>query len=422
MRSERFDFPGGGGHRLAARLDLPDGAPRAHALFAHCFTCGKDVNAAARLAAALAAEGVATLRFDFTGLGGSEGEFANTGFASNVADLVAAADRMRTLGRAPAILIGHSLGGAAVLAAAARVPEARAVATIGAPFEVGHVLQLFAARVPEVEARGEAVVDLAGRPFAIRRSFVEEARAQEQAPRIAALGRALLVMHAPADGVVGVDNARAVFEAARHPKSFVALDGADHLLSRREDAAYAARVLAAWASRFLPASEAAPAAPAVAAVEREEGLVVVEETGAGRFQQAVTAGRHRLLADEPAPVGGLGSGPSPYDLLLASLGACTAMTIRLYAERKGLGLRRVGVALRHRKIHAADCAECETREGKLDEIAREIALEGDLAPEERARLLEIADRCPVHRTLRSEVRVLTTAAPAPGTPDASQAT
>ena len=422
MRSERFDFPGGGGHRLAARLDLPDGAPRAHALFAHCFTCGKDVNAAARLAAALAAEGVATLRFDFTGLGGSEGEFANTGFASNVADLVAAADRMRTLGRAPAILIGHSLGGAAVLAAAARVPEARAVATIGAPFEVGHVLQLFAARVPEVEARGEAVVDLAGRPFAIRRSFVEEARAQEQAPRIAALGRALLVMHAPADGVVGVDNARAVFEAARHPKSFVALDGADHLLSRREDAAYAARVLAAWASRFLPASEAAPAAPAVAAAEREEGLVVVEETGAGRFQQAVTAGRHRLLADEPAPVGGLGSGPSPYDLLLASLGACTAMTIRLYAERKGLGLRRVGVALRHRKIHAADCAECETREGKLDEIAREIALEGDLAPEERARLLEIADRCPVHRTLRSEVRVLTTAAPAPGTPDASQAT
>ena len=409
MRSERFDFPGGGGHRLAARLDLPDGPPRAHALFAHCFTCGKDVNAAARLAAALAADGIATLRFDFTGLGGSEGEFANTGFSSNVADLVAAADRMRAAGRAPSLLVGHSLGGAAVLAAAARVPESRAVATIGAPFEVGHVLEQFAARVPEVEARGEAVVDLAGRPFAIRRAFVEDARAQEQAPRIAALGRALLVMHAPADGVVGVDNARAIFEAARHPKSFVALDGADHLLSRREDAAYAARVLAAWASRFLPA-------------EQEEGLVVVEETGAGRFQQTVTAGRHRLLADEPAPVGGLGSGPSPYDLLLASLGACTAMTIRLYAERKGLGLRRVGVALRHRKIHAADCAECETRDGKLDEIAREITLEGDLGAEERARLLEIADRCPVHRTLHSEVRVLTAAAPAPGTPNAFQAT
>ena len=406
MRSERFDFPGGGGHRLAARLDLPDGAPRAHALFAHCFTCGKDVNAAARLAAALAAEGIATLRFDFTGLGGSEGEFANTGFASNVADLVAAADHMRAAGRAPALLVGHSLGGTAVLAAAAHIPESRAVATVGAPFEVGHVLEQFAARVPEVEARGEAVVDLAGRPFAIRRAFVEEARAQEQAPRIAALGRALLVMHAPADGVVGVDNARAIFEAARHPKSFVALDGADHLLSRREDAAYAARVLAAWASRFLPVPEAAPAA--------EEGLVLVEETRAGRFQQAVTAGRHRLLADEPSAVGGLGSGPSPYDLLLASLGACTAMTVRLYAERKGLELRRVGVALRHRKIHAADCAECETREGKLDEITREIRLEGDLGAEGRARLLEIADRCPVHRTLRSEVRVLTAAAPGRG--------
>jgi uncharacterized OsmC-like protein len=329
---------------------------------------------------------------------------------------------MRTAGRAPSLLVGHSLGGAAVLAAAARVPEARAVATLGAPFEVGHVLKQFAARVPEVEARGEAVVDLAGRPFAIRRAFVEEARAQEQAPRIAALGRALLVMHAPTDGVVGVENARAIFEAAKHPKSFVALDGADHLLSRREDASYAARVLAAWASRFLPAPEVTPATPAVTAVDPGEGMVVVVETGAGRFQQAVTAGRHRLLADEPASVGGLGSGLSPYDLLLASLGACTAMTIRLYAERKGLGLRRVGVALRHRKIHAADCAECDTREGKLDEIGREITLEGDLGAEARARLLEIADRCPVLRTLRSEVRVLTAATPVSGTPNASQPT
>jgi alpha/beta superfamily hydrolase len=207
MRSERFDFPGGGGHRLAARLDLPDGAPRAHALFAHCFTCGKDVNAAARLAAALFAEGIATLRFDFTGLGGSEGEFANTGFASNVADRVAAADHMRAAGRAPSLLVGHRLGGAAVLAAAARILELRAVATIGATFEVGHVLKQFAARVPGVEARGVAVVDLAGRPFAIRLAFVEEARTQEQAPRIAALGRALLVMHASTDGVVGVENA-----------------------------------------------------------------------------------------------------------------------------------------------------------------------------------------------------------------------
>lgn len=262
MRSERFDFAGGAGHRLAARLDLPDGEARAQALFAHCFTCGKDVHASSRLSAALAAEGVATLRFDFTGLGGSDGEFANTDFASNVGDLIAAANHLRTEGRAPAILIGHSLGGAAVLAAAAHIPEVRAVATIGAPFEVAHVLDQFAARVPEVEAHGEAEVQLAGRRFTIRREFVEDARSQDLAPRIASLGRALLVMHAPLDQVVGIANARAIFDAAKHPKSFVALDGADHLLSRREDATYAARVLAAWASRFVPADPAASATPA----------------------------------------------------------------------------------------------------------------------------------------------------------------
>lgn len=406
MRSKRFDFPGGQGHRLAARLDLPDGAPRAHALFAHCFTCGKDIRAAGRLAAALAAEGIATLRFDFTGLGGSDGEFANTGFASNVEDLVAAADHLRGTGRPPAILIGHSLGGAAVLAAAARIPEVRAVATIGAPFEVEHVLHQFAAHVPEVEARGEAQVDLAGRPFTIRRGFVEDVRSQAQGPRIAALDRALLVMHAPLDSVVGIDNARQIFQAARHPKSFVALEGADHLLSGPGDAAYAAKVLAAWASRFV----AAPEAAMPAATPAEPGVVLVEETGAGRFQQAVTVGRHRFLADEPVSYGGTDTGPGPYDLLMASLGACTTMTIRMYAERKGIALARVSVALRHAKIHAADCAECETREGKIDRITREIRLEGALSAEERARLMEIADRCPVHRTLHAEISIVTTAA------------
>ncbi len=409
MRSERFDFPGGNGHRLAARLDQPEAPPRAHALFAHCFTCGKDVHAASRLSAALAAEGIATLRFDFTGLGGSDGEFANTGFASNLEDLVAAADHLRAAGRAPALLIGHSLGGAAVLAAAARVPEARAVAVIGAPFEVGHVLHHLGPHLREIEERGEAMVQLGGRPFAIRRAFVDDVRAQDQAPRIAGLGRALLVMHAPRDAVVGIDEARRIYEAARHPKSFVSLDDADHLLSRREDAAYAARVLAAWASRYLP--PAASPAPEPTEPAADEGLVVVEETGAGRFQQRITAGAHRLLADEPRRVGGLDSGPAPYDLLLAALGACTAMTLRLYAERKGLPLERARVTLRHARIHAADCADCETQEGKVDEITREITLEGaGLDAAQRARLLEIADRCPVHRTLEGEVRIRTRAA------------
>jgi putative redox protein len=412
MRTERFEFPSSRGDRLAARLDIPDGpAARAHALFAHCFTCGKDVHAASRVAAALAERGIATLRFDFTGLGGSDGEFANTGFSSNVEDLVAAADHLRATGRPAALLIGHSLGGAAVLAAAERIPEARAVAVIGAPFEVAHVVGQFAERVPEIEARGEAQVRLGGRSFTIRQAFLDDARAQGQAERIAHLRRALLVLHSPADAVVGVENAKHIFEAAKHPKSFVSLDDADHLLTRRADAAYAAAVLAAWASRYLPPPpppEADRPPPATEAVP-EPGVVLVEETGRGRFEQAVAVGPHRLLADEPVELGGSGAGPGPYDLLLAALGACTSMTLRLYAERKGLALGRVRVTLRHRKIHAADCAECETREGKLDEIAREVTLAGDLAEGERARLLEIADKCPVHRTLRSEVRIVTSA-------------
>lgn len=404
MRSERFEFPGSGGGSLAARLDEPEGPPRAQALFAHCFTCGKDVLAASRIATALAERGIATLRFDFTGLGGSDGEFANTGFSSNVDDLVAAADHLRASGRPPSLLIGHSLGGAAALAAAERIPEVRAVAVIAAPFEVAHVTKQFAEQVPDIEARGEARVRLGGRPFTIRKAFLDDARAQDQGARIARLGRALLVLHAPLDAVVGIADARAIFEHARHPKSFVALDGADHLLSHRGDAEYAAAVLAAWAEHYLPARAAdRPPMPSTDAV-------VVEETGRGRFEQAVAMGPYRLLADEPVELGGLGSGPNPYDLLLAALGACTSMTLRIYAERKGLPLGRVRVALRHRKIHAEDCAECETRVGKVDEIVRELTLPGELDESQRARLLEIADRCPVHRTLQSEIRIVTTAA------------
>jgi len=405
MSTERFDFPSARGDRLAARLDLPDGSPLAYALFAHCFTCGKDIHAASRIAAALARLGIATLRFDFTGLGGSDGEFANTGFSSNVEDLVAAAEHMREAGRPVSLLIGHSLGGAAVLAAASRLDEVCAVAVIGAPMQVDHVVHQFSEHVPAIEAHGEALVNLAGRPFTIRKSFLEDAREQDQKSRIAKLKRPLLVMHSPVDTVVDVDNARAIFKRAQHPKSYVSLDDADHLLSRRADAEYAAGVLAAWAARYLPAAEP----PAVEA-EPPAGAVVVEETGRGRFQQAVSAGRHRLLADEPASLGGTDSGPGPYDLLLAGLGACTAMTLRLYADKKGLPLAGVQVVLRHDRIHAADCADCATKEGRIDGIERQIVLLGDLGETERERLLEIADRCPVHRTLQSEIRIRTTLA------------
>ncbi len=403
MPAERFDFPNASGHRLAGLLDRPPGEARAFALFAHCFTCGKESRAAKRIAEGLTALGIAVLRFDFTGLGSSEGEFANTSFSSNVADLIAAADHLRRTESAPAILIGHSLGGAAVLAAAGEIPEARAVVTIAAPSDPGHVTGLFAEHVPAIEAQGQLEVKLAGRAFSIRREFLADVAEQRLEARIAALRKALLVFHAPTDDVVGIDNASRIFQAAKHPKSFVSLADADHLLSRRSDAAYVANVIAAWAERYL---EMAPEIPREAPAE--EGAVLVRETQAGRFQQAVLVGAHRFFADEPVKVGGLDSGPSPYDLLLAGLGGCTAMTLRLYAERKGLSLDSVTVSLRIGKIHASDCETCETKEGMIDRIERTITLDGALDRDTRARLMEIADKCPVHRTLTSEVEIRTT--------------
>jgi uncharacterized OsmC-like protein/fermentation-respiration switch protein FrsA (DUF1100 family) len=400
MPAERFDFPNARGERLAALLDAPVGEPRGYALFAHCFTCGKDVHAAKRIAQALTALGIAVLRFDFTGLGSSEGEFANTTFSSNVADLVAAADHLRASRRAPALLIGHSLGGAAVLAAAGAVPEARAVVTIAAPSDPGHVVGLLRARVEEIRTQGEVEVAIAGRPFRIRREFLDDIAEQRLTAQIAQLRKALLIFHSPVDAIVGIDNASRIFLAAKHPKSFISLADADHLLSRRSDAVYVANVLTAWAERYL---DAAPSRE----IESAEPAVVVTESREGRFQQVVEAGKHRLLADEPAAVGGLGSGLTPYDLLLAALGACTSMTLRLYAERKALPLERVSVMLRHQRIHATDCANCETQEGMLDRIDRTVRLDGDLDDDQRRRLLEIADKCPVHRTLTSEVEIRT---------------
>lgn len=404
MPQERFDFPNPAGQRLAALLDLPNATPRAYALFAHCFTCGKDNLAAGRISRALGERGIACLRFDFTGLGASEGEFANTHFSSNVGDLVAAAAHLEKTHAAPAILIGHSLGGAAVLAAAGALPAARAVVTIAAPSDPSHVVGLFSDQVDAIRDRGAVDVQLGGRPFTISRAFIDDVAEQRLTDKIATLKKALLVMHAPGDQTVGIDNAGQIFVAAKHPKSFVSLADADHLLSRKRDAAYAANVIAAWAERYIEDETTWNDAPS--AVEAP-GIVTVAETGVGKFQQTVTVGPHRLTADEPVAVGGLDSGPGPYDLLLAGLGACTSMTLRMYAERKKLALDRVIVRLRHEKIHAADCADCETKEGRLDRIERTITLEGDLDAETRARLLEIADKCPVHRTLESEIDIVT---------------
>jgi uncharacterized OsmC-like protein/alpha-beta hydrolase superfamily lysophospholipase len=399
MPAERFDFHNAEGQTLAALLDRPDGEVRAVALFAHCFTCGKHNRAARHIADGLKQRGIAALRFDFTGLGASEGEFTNTTFSSSVDDLVAAADHLRRTLAAPAILIGHSLGGAAVLAAAHRISEARAVVTIAAPFNPAHVAGLFGDQAAEID---EKEVTLAGRTFHIRCALLDDIAEQNLSAHISNLRKALLVFHSPTDDTAGIDNASRIFTTAKHPKSFISLTGADHLLSRSSDAVYVAHVIATWAERYLDM-----AAQADAVDEVVEGTVLVSETRKGQFQQEIATGKHRLLADEPVAAGGLDTGPGPYDLLLAALGACTSMTIRLYADRKEIPLLRTLVRLRHEKIYAVDCANCETKEGKIDHFDREITLEGDLDAATRARLLEIADKCPVHRTLESEVDIRT---------------
>jgi putative redox protein len=402
MPTEKFQFTGEGGHQLSAALDLPDGEPSAYALFAHCFTCGKDVLAAKRIATALGAKGIATLRFDFTGLGSSEGDFANATFSSNVADLVRAADHLRSARQAPAILIGHSLGGAAILAAAGNIPEAKAVVTIAAPSDPSHVTGLFKDHLDHIREHGKAEVSLAGRPFTIKREFLDDVAEQRLLDQVHNLRKALLVMQSPTDDTVGIDNATRIFLAAKHPKSFVSLSGADHLLSQRRDSSYVADVIAAWATRYVDL-----AAARAAEVQDKPRQVVVHETRNGKFQNSVAIGPHHLLADEPRAAGGDDSGPGPYDFLLAALGACKSMTMRLYADRKSFPLERATVALNHSKIYARDCAECETREGMLDQIEVAIGLEGPLDDDQRKRILEIADKCPVHRTLTSEIRIVT---------------
>jgi len=400
-KSDKITFTGALGDTLAARLDMPDGEVRAYALFAHCFTCTKDIFAASRIAQGLTAHGIAVLRFDFTGLGASEGEFANTNFTSNVGDLVAAAEYLRENHAAPKLLIGHSLGGAAVLAAAPSIDEVEAVCTIGAPADPGHVTNNFGDDVCRIDAEGEADVTLVGRPFRIKKQFLDDIRAQKLKDTISHLNRALLIFHSPVDNVVGIENAQEIYVAAKHPKSFVSLDDADHLLSKRADAIYCANVIAAWADRYIGSEAETTAISDIPAIK---DAVVVQETGRGKFANAISVGgRHLLKADEPLDVGGNDSGPSPYDYLMAALGSCKSMTMRMYAERKGWPLSQARVTLRHKKIHADDCETCETEKGMVDLIAAEISLSGDLTDEQRQKIFEIAERCPVHQTLTHEI-------------------
>lgn len=400
----KAEFEGHSGAKLAARLDLPAGTIRAWALFAHCFTCSKDTLAARRISGELASAGIAVMRFDFTGLGSSDGEFASTNFSSNLEDLHAAADWLAAHYSAPEILVGHSLGGAAVLAIAGDLKSVKAVVTLGAPSEVSHVIHNFGAHVEEIKAQGEAEVNLGGRSFTIQRQFIDDLNATSLADRIGQMKKALLVLHAPRDAVVGIDNAAAIFTAAKHPKSFVTLDEADHLLTNPADANYVAGIISSWASRYLPAE---------APRQKDEPVedVVVGETGQGHFQVSVQAGPHRFLADEPVDVGGADTGPSPYDLMSAALGACTAMTLRMYVRLKKLELGLVTVTVRHNKIHAADCLECTEAErakgGKIDRFERIISIDGGVPEGLADKIVEIAGKCPVHRTLEHGAKVAT---------------
>lgn len=400
MPTEVFDFPGTRA-TIAGRLEIPAGPVRGWAMVAHCFTCGKDQLVAVRIARALAAQGIGTLRFDFAGIGESGGSLAEGSFADDARDIVAAAEAMAAAGKAPALLVGHSFGGAAALAAAGGMPSIKAVATIAAPFDVTHVLRHFGEEaLAAIERDGSGDVTLAGRPFRFGKRFLDDLRQQDQGARIEAMRKPLLVLHGPLDHVVDVENATAIFLAARHPKSFVSLDKADHMLSGDGEAEHVAAMISTWAAPYLPKVE----------LTRDGGDadVVAEETRVGRFQVAIQAGGTSFLADEPESVGGLGSGPTPYDLLSAGLAACTTMTLRLYADQKGWPVERIRTAVGHAK---------RKDEQPADLFTRRIEIEGQVDNEQRARMLEIADRCPVHRTLESAAAVTTSAGAPPAATD-----
>ncbi len=393
----KFDFMNRNGHQLTGRIEFPSGVPRAFAIFAHCFTCSKNAKAATQVSRRLAERGIAVLRFDFTGLGNSDGDFANSDFSSNVNDLIDAAAALADQYSAPALLIGHSLGGAAALIASAELESVQAVATIGAPSEPAHVERLIEKTSTATHTDGSVTIQLGGRELAIGSQFFSDLKRNRVADVLPTLDKPVMIFHSPIDSIVSVDNARRIYETAKHPKSFISIDGADHMLSNPDDANFVADTLAAWAARYLQTDETAKTEPKPAV---ENGTVVVLEQAG--LTQSIATHQHEFKADEPSSLGGNGQGPTPYELLLASLGACTSMTLRMYARHKGLSLDSIKVTLKHSRIHADDCATCETSDGKIDRIEKEIVVAGDLTVKQVKRLGEIADRCPVHRSLMHE--------------------
>lgn len=399
MASTRVTFTNSNGYELSAKLELPvNQHPHSYAVFAHCFTCNKNLTAVRNIGRALNQQGIAVLRFDFTGLGESEGEFADTNFTSNVKDLEAAANYLSEHYKAPSLLVGHSLGGAAVIHVADRLPSVKAVVTIGAPHDPAHVSHLFGEEAETINAQGQAQVNIGGRSFQVKKQFLEDIAEHSQEDKIKNLKRALLILHSPQDRTVSIENAAKIYHEARHPKSFVTLDGADHLMSNKADSQYAGQLIASWVQRYLELPEQED-------LKSDQDVVV--RLGNEGFTTEVMVRHHHLTADEPASVGGNDFGPTPYELLSASLGTCTAMTMQMYARRKKWDLREVRVHLSHRKDYTEDMAQPESGQGKIDHFDRLIEMDGNLDDAQRARLLEIADKCPVHRTLHGDVVVKT---------------
>ena len=395
MKQEKLKIVNNEGLELSAYLRLPvDGRADVLAIFAHCFTCNKNFSAIRNISHALTQQRIGVLSFDFTGLGESEGEFSDTNFSSNISDLLATARHLEEHYQAPQILIGHSLGGAAVIQAAAKLKSIKAVVTIGAPADVPHVTHLFKQSLQEIKESGQAEVNIGGRPFTIKHQFLEDLENNPAEGLLNDLNRALLVMHSPQDMIVEIENAATIYKQARHPKSFITLDGADHLLSNKADSQYAGSVIATWASRYIDKPELD-----LPDVETQ----VLTRTDDDGYLTDILTSKHQLLSDEPTSVGGTDLGPTPYDLLLASLGACTGITLRMYADRKEWPLEEVIVHLDHEKRHAVDCEDCDNPKSKIDHIVKKIELIGELDQDQRSRLLEISSRCPVHRTLSSEI-------------------
>lgn len=397
-------FENSEGESLTGLLEMPTGAIKSYALFAHCFTCSKDNPAAARIALALASRGIAVLRFDFTGLGTSAGNFSDTNFSSNIQDLLVAAQYLEQQYAAPSLLIGHSLGGAAVLAVAQELPSVKAVVTIGAPATASHVKHLFADSYHKLQDQQSVQVELGGRSFNIRRQFIDDLEKYNSVAHIGELRKALLILHAPLDDTVSIDEAARIFTAAKHPKSFVSLDHADHMLTDPQDSQYVAEVLSAWASCYLKTSQLSEKQEETAGSSVKQGVVIVRERDK-KFTREILTQHHRLISDEPIALGGSDLGFNPYELLLAALGSCTSMTLRMYANHKQIDLQDIQVELQHDRIHAEDCADCEKQKTQIDVLTRSIRLTGDLSDQQRARLLEIANKCPVHKTLQNKIQI-----------------